>query len=196
MINLMPVTEALEHILAAVEEVTTESLPLTQSLNRVLAQNIQSEINLPPFPNSSMDGYALRSANSREASSHNPVQLRVIMDIPAGYFPDHAIADGEAARIMTGAPVPQGADAVIPVEDTDTHWKAGQHTPLVDAVTIVRPVGKGEYVRPIGENVQKNMTVLLAGTRLQPQDIGILVAIGITHVTVYRRPRICILTSG
>src|SRR5512145_742424 len=115
---LLSVAQARERILSHFQPVTTESLPLTECSNRVLAQDILAAIDLPPFDNSSMDGFAVRAQDVANATSDAPRSLRVVADIPAGSHPTISLKPGEAARIMTGAATPAGADAVVPVEDT------------------------------------------------------------------------------
>ncbi len=192
----MSVEVALEHILRQFEPLPPEKIAITAALGRVLAADIQAEINLPPFANSSMDGYAVRAADIATATPSTPTQLRVVMDIPAGVAPSQTLQTGEAARIMTGAPMPPGADAVIPVEDTDTNWQAGSDTALREKVAIFRAIEAGDYVRPAGESVQRGQTVLKAGTRLRPQDIGILAALGCAKIDVVRQPRVAIVSTG
>src|SRR6185503_4798042 len=131
--SLLSVDQARERILSHFQTVTTETLPLAGSSHRVLAQDIVAANDLPPFDNSSMDGFAIRAGDVAEATVDSPRSLRVIADIPAGSHPTISLAPGEAARIMTGAPIPTGADAVIPVEDTNFNDRdAG--TPAPEAV--------------------------------------------------------------
>ena len=192
----MTVEVALDHILGQITPLDSEAIALTEALGRVLADNIQATMNLPPFANSSMDGFAVRAEDTLNAAVDAPRQLRVVMDIPAGTAPTDTIQTGEAARIMTGAPMPPGANAVIPVEDTDTNWEAGSDTTLSDQVAIYRAVKMGDYVRPAGENVQQGETVLEKGTVLRPQDIGILAALGCGEINVIQQPRVAIVSTG
>src|SRR5690606_34006934 len=171
-------------------------IAITDALGRVLAQDIESTINLPPFANSSMDGDAVRAADISGASATAPARLRVVMDIPAGTAPEDTIRTGEAARIMTGAPLPDGADAVVPVEQTDSNWRAGGDIALAEQVGILQAAQPGDSVRPAGEDVHIGQTVLQAGTILRPQDIGILAALGHAQVAVVRQPRVAIVSTG
>ena len=196
MADLLSVDDALEQILSHVSVLPAETVSITQALGRVLARDITAEMNLPPFANSSMDGFAVRAADIATASPDTPVQLRVTMDIPAGTAPPHTVNAGEAARIMTGAPMPDGADAVVPVEQTDVEWQAGADIALPEQVRIFRRVEAGGYVRPAGEDVQAGQTVLQAATRLRPQDVGVLAALGQSQIEVMRQPRVVIVSTG
>lgn len=196
MADLLNVEAALAHILQKFNSLPSEQIALTHALGRVLAEDIVSDINLPPFANSSMDGYAVRAEDVSGASSESPVRLRVVMDIPAGSFPTETIGEGQAARIMTGAPLPDGADAVVPVEQTDSNWRAGGDIALAEQVGILQAARPGDSVRPAGEDVHIGQTVLQAGTILRPQDIGILAALGHAQVAVVRQPRVAIVSTG
>ncbi len=196
MSHLLNVDEALAQILETITTLTRERIPLSDSLNRILADDVISDVYLPPFANSSMDGYAIRAEDSESASYDHPVQLGVTMDIPAGVAPEGRLAGGESARIMTGAPVPEGANAIIPVEDTDDDWNKETLTDLPSHIQIYRQVNVGDYIRPIGENIKQGDIVLKAGTCIRPQDIGMLASIGQASVSVIRRPRVVILSTG
>ena len=193
--SLLSVDEARERILAQFQPVKTEILPLADSLQRVLAQDVRAADDLPLFDNSSMDGFALRAENVTGAAPASPRRLRVVTDIPAGSFPTIDIAPGEAARIMTGAPMPEGADAVVPVEDTDfDHRDAGTQAP--EYVAVQKAVRSGENVRPRGMDLHAGDVVLQAGRQLKPQDLGLLAMLGVSSVTIHRRPRVALLSSG
>lgn len=196
MADLFSVEDALNHILSKIHPLPAEVMPLTQGLGRVLADEVVSDINLPPFANSSMDGFAVRAADVQAASEAAPARLRVVMDIPAGAVPQAAIQPGEAARIMTGAPVPAGADAVVPVEDTDSGWQAGTDIALQESVGIRRATQPGANIRPAGEDVAVGQVVLQAGTVLRPQDLGILAALGRAQPDVVQQPRVAIVSTG
>ncbi|HEX2997975.1 MAG TPA: molybdopterin molybdotransferase MoeA, partial [Anaerolineales bacterium] len=192
---LLSVDQARERILSNFQPVTTETLSLAGCSHRVLAQDIRAANDLPPFDNSSMDGFAVRAADVLEASDVSPRSLRVVADIPAGSQPTISLAAGEAARIMTGAPMPAGADAVIPVEDTDFNNRdAG--TPAPDEVQIFKAAKSGANVRPRGMDILAGNIVLHKGRRLKPQDLGILAMLGFAKVRVYRRTRIALFSSG
>ena len=192
MADMMNVDQALERILATIVPCAAESCSLSQAHGRVLAEAVVAGLNLPPFANSSMDGYAIRADESTLATRDSPISLRVTQDIPAGLFPQIALQTGEAARIMTGAPLPEGADAIIPVEDTNAVWRESHP----DQIEIYRTVKTGDYVRPIGESIRAGDTVMPAGTLLRAAEIGMLAGLGETHVSVFGRPRVVILGSG
>jgi len=193
--SLLSVDQARERIMSHFQPVTTETLPLAGCSNRVLAQDITAPNDLPPFNNSSMDGFAVHAADVVDAATDSPRSLRVVADIPAGSHPTISLAPGEAARIMTGAPVPDGADAVIPVEDTDfDNREAG--TPAPDEVQIFKSAKPGANVRPRGMDLRAGEVVLYKGRVLKPQDLGLLAMLGFANVLVYRKPRIALFSSG
>jgi molybdopterin molybdotransferase len=194
--ELLPVDDALRRILSQIVTLPAEDAPVVQTLGRVLAEDIVARVNVPPFANSSMDGYAVRAGDVKGASRDAPVRLKVVMDIRAGLMPDHAVGPNQAARIMTGAPLPEGADAVIPVEQTDDRWASEGYAPLPDSVAVFRSPQPGDHVRPVGENIQAGQSVLRAGAVLRPQDIGVLVSVGLGRIPVVRQPRVAILSSG
>jgi molybdopterin molybdotransferase len=193
--GLLGVSVAQHRLLEAFSRVEKTQVPLTEAVGRILAEDIRSGLDLPPFANSSMDGFALRAADTALASRDRPLVLRVAADIPAGTFLDAPVLSGQAFRIMTGAPMPPGADAVIPVEDTSfTERQAGVKAP--QQVEIYRPADPGENIRPRGQDVQKGELVLPAGIRLRAQDIGLLAMLGQAHVLVHRRPRVAFFSTG
>ena len=192
--NLLSVREAQERILQKIRPVGQTHVPLDQAARRVLAQNIRADTDLPLFDNSSMDGFAVRAVDT----SASRVTLRVVADIAAGASLTSGysrLAPGEAARIMTGAPLPAGADAVIPVEETD-FTERGSGVPAPAQVTISRKVDAGENVRPRGSDVRAGQPVLAAHQRLRPQELGLLATLGAATVPVYEIPRVALLSSG
>ena len=191
----LTVAEALEAVLAGITVLPAETVPLLEALGRVLAEPVTAHDSLPPFANSSMDGYTLQASDSQSATNDRPVELRVIGDIAAGAVADITIIPGTAARIMTGAPLPPGADAVIPVEDTNEAWRE-KARPQLTTVQIRRAVQTGDYVRWPGEDVQAGQVVLAAGHLLRPQEIGVLASLGVSQVKVIMRPRVGILATG
>ena len=189
--NLLSVREAQERILQKVQPVGQTKFPLEHAARRVLAEDIRAATDLPNFDNSSMDGFAVRSQDA----SASRVTLRVVADIAAGASPTRSLSAGEAARIMTGAPLPPGADAVIPVEETDFSERgAGIAAP--EAVTLTRAVKAGENVRARGTDIRAGEVVLAQRRRLRAQDLGLLAMLGVADVPVYNLPRVALLSSG
>ncbi|ANF33172.1 molybdopterin molybdenumtransferase MoeA [Leifsonia xyli] len=173
------------------DEPMTESVPLDRALGRVTAAEVRSEVDLPLFRNSQMDGYAVRAADVRTA----PVALEVSGDIPAGHASPVSLIPGTALRIMTGAPVPTGADAIVPVEDTEL--VLGRDDDLAGAIVEIRRSRKrGEYVRERGSDLRRGEVLVPAATRLAPRHLAALAAAGVETVAVRARLRVGILTSG
>ncbi|MDQ3556085.1 MAG: molybdopterin molybdotransferase MoeA [Gemmatimonadota bacterium] len=187
------VGEARERILRTVLPLPAEWRPLEEALGRVLAEPLVSPIDLPLWDNSAMDGFATRADDVRGATPQKPRALRVVDDIPAGGFPSRTLQPGEAARIMTGAPLPGGADGVVRVEHTD--GGSGIGTPL-DSVHIGSDTDAGRNVRVRGEDVRRGSTVLRAGTVLGPAQIGVAASLGGARLPVFRRPVVAVLASG
>jgi len=192
---LLSVEQANQRILSQFQPVPTEKIPLSDCTNRILATDIISANDLPLFDNSAMDGFALRAGDSSNAAPASPVTLNVVADIPAGYKPTGSLAPGQAARIMTGAQMPDGADAVIPVEDTDFNDRSAGVAPP-KTVSITRPVHANENVRPRGMDVRTGDVILKAGIRINAQSVGILAMLGYPEIDVYKRPRVALLSSG
>jgi molybdopterin molybdotransferase len=184
---MLSVDEAQGAILAACSSLETIDLPLLEAHGCALAEAVVSEVAVPPFDNSAMDGYAVRAADTRGASPDSGVRLRVLGDLPAGQAPRHTVTAGTAIRIMTGAPVPPGADAVVMVEDTRADG---------DAVLLFDPATAGQHVRPAGEDVSPGQTILTAGRALDSAALAMLAAVGRGTARVVRRPRVAILTTG
>lgn len=193
--QLLSVSEALQRILATIQPLEAEAVALLSAQDRVLAQDVISDINLPPFANSSMDGYAVYAEDITTASSDAPASLTVSMDIPAGVFPNQPLRRGHAARIMTGAALPDGANAIVPVENTSPQWDKHTSAPP-PVIHVYHPSKHGDYIRPMGEDIQRKETVLKAGQVIRPADIGILAALGRHTVWVVQRPKVAILSSG
>jgi molybdopterin molybdotransferase len=191
----LTVADALNLVLNDVSLLPAEHVSLLDALGRVLAEPVLAFDSLPPFANSSMDGYALRAADVENASVEMPTELRVVADIAAGAVSNVILSPGTAARIMTGAPIPEGADAVIPVEDTNEPWRDAER-PLPDAILVKRIVKLGDYVRHVGEDIQAGQEVMTPGHMLRPQEIGVLAALGVSQVQVHRRPRVGVLSTG
>lgn len=183
----LTVSEACEAILRDVAPLDTESIALRQALGRVLAEDVRSPLALPPWDNASMDGYAVRADDTRGASATNPVSLRVVGTVAAGSSSTRVLAPGEAMRIMTGAPVPAGADSVVRIEDTD----AGE-----TSVRLLSDRDVLRNIRPRGEDVTKGEIAVANRTELHPGHVGLLASVGCATVRVYRRPRVAVLASG
>lgn len=194
-IDDLTVAEALAAVLANVSRLPAEPAEILDALGRVLDEPIHARDSLPPFANSSMDGYAVIAADLAEAAAGSPARLKVVTDIAAGTVSDVALTPGSVARIMTGAPLPAGADAVVPVEDTSEPWRDPER-PLPDYIDVHRRVEAGDYVRGRGEDIEAGQVVLEAGHLLRPQEIGVLASLGISQVRVVRRPRVGILATG
>lgn len=191
----LTVAEALSAILNAVSVLPAEEIPLDASLGRVLAEPVRAKDSLPPFANASMDGYAVRASDVANSGPEHPVALPVVADIAAGSIADQSLQPGTAARIMTGAPLPTGADAVVPVEDTSEPWRDPRR-PLPASVEVKRAVPAGAYVRYPGEDVRQGTVVLPAGRLVRPQEIGLMAALGVARLLVIRRPRVGVLATG
>ncbi len=196
MSQLLNVDTALEQILADMQPLDSECITLAESLDRVIAADIVAPLDLPPFDNSAMDGYAIRHEDSIKASGPQPVALRVTQDISAGATPTETLQPGQAARIMTGAPIPVGCSAVVPVEDTDDNWRKGSSPDPPGEVQIYDSYAYGANIRRQGENIKRGTTIMPAGTIIQPAEIGMLAAIGCARFEVVRKPKVVILGSG
>jgi molybdopterin molybdotransferase len=183
----LSVADASAHTLAGVSPLGSEAVALADSLGRVLAHDVRSPVTLPPWDNSSMDGFAVHAADVRGASAERPVRLRVIGTVAAGATSERPVERGEAVRIMTGAPVPPGADSVVRVEDTATD---GADVELRDDRDA------GANIRHAGEDVREGAIVLRAGTTIQAAHVGVLSSVGCAVPEVYRRPRVAILATG
>ena len=192
--SLLSVETAQQRILSHFQPVGTETISLEQCAGRVLAQDVIAS-DLPLFDNSSVDGFAVIAGDVAAASSSAPVELQVVADIPAGSSPTIQLAHGQAARIMTGAPLPNGANAVVMVEDSDFNERAAG-TAAPPRVKAFRPVAQGENVRPRGMDVRSGEKVMRPGQVIRAQDLGMLAMLGIAQVAVYQRPRIALLSSG
>ncbi len=180
---LLPVEEALRRILEGVSPLPAETVPLMRAQGRVLAEDVAATRDQPPFDASSMDGYAVRAEDVTEP----PVTLRVIGEAPAGHALDRAIGPGEAARIFTGGPLPEGADTVIMQEHTKRQG---------DAVTILKGAPKGTFVRPRGMDYRAGEVLLKAGWRLGARAINLAASLNRPTLKVRRRPRVAILATG
>lgn len=179
--------EALRLILDRVAPLPPRRLPLESLLGMAAAEDLVSAATVPPFTNSAMDGYAVRAIDLADASPEHSVRLRVLGDLAAGGVPLSAVGPGEALRIMTGAPMPEGADSVVPVEDTT---RGGD---WVETAKTLRP---GIHIRLAGEDLRPGQVLVKAGHGLRPGDLGVLAAAGFPTVAVHPRVRVAVLTTG
>lgn len=186
----LSVADAIERILAQASPLPTERIPLEQAMGRALAQDVVARYELPPWDNSGMDGYAVRAADVRGATPGESVRLRVTGAVLAGGDSGPEVHDGEAVRIMTGAPVPQGADSVVRVEDTDRESDAP------DVVQILGDRDVGRNIRPRGQDMKQGATVVRRGHAIGPGQVAAITAAGALDVEVYRRPSIALLPNG
>ena len=195
---MISVEEALERILSYVTLLEPEEKPILDALGQVLADDIISDINIPPLDNTAMDGYAVRAADTAGAHDASPVTLRVVGELAAGYLFDGEVAAGAAVRIMTGAPMPRGADAVVPFEETDepTGRTFGSFAKSRDVVGILKAADRGANIRRAAEDVREGQSILSKGAVLHPPQIGVLASLGRATVRVHRRPVVAILSTG
>jgi molybdopterin molybdotransferase len=184
---MMTVEEAREAILTRISVMDSEPMPLSITLGRVLAEDAVSPEDLPPFTNSAMDGYAVRAADTVGARDDASHRLQLVGEVPAGSVYAGVLTPGAAIRILTGAPLPAGADAVIQQELT----RAGP-----DWVEVLAEVAPGASVRPAGDDVRRGTQLVPKGTELGPSEIALLAALGVDPVRVTRRPRVAILATG
>jgi len=194
---MISVEEALEKILQEIDILGEESVPILDSLGQVLAEDIKSDINVPPLDNAAMDGYAVQSGDTQEASEESPKFLRVIDTVMAGSISESEVIPGTAIRIMTGAPVPKGADSVVQFENTDEEQrkKSAADQP-VSKVGILREAKPGLNIRRAGEVITKGATALRKGTVIRPAEIGLMASLGHGQVKVTRRPVVAVLATG
>jgi len=176
--------EALQIVLAEARRLEAVLVPLADALGGVLAEAAVADSDLPPFNKSAMDGYAVRAADVARL----PAELAVTEELPAGQSPTRPLEPGTCAKIMTGAPVPPGADLVVPVEDTER--------PTDGRVRILRVAPGRPHICPRGEDVRRGEAVLEAGRVLRPQEIGLLASVGCDRAAIYRRPRVAVLATG
>ena len=193
--DMLSVEDARERILGFFKVLDAETKPVLEALGQVLAESILGRFDIPYLDNSAMDGYAINSDSVTGASRTSPVTLQVIGSIAAGQLPRDQVTQGTAVRIMTGAPIPNGANAVVPFEDTDeTEHKSSGKKP--DKITVYLDVAPNTHIRPAGQDIKKGKNVLEMGTVLGPAEIGVLVSLGYNNVKVIRRPVVAILSTG
>jgi molybdopterin molybdotransferase len=184
---MIPYPEALSALLETTPHIGSEQVPIIKALGRVLREDIYSSYHIPPFTKATMDGYAVKSRDTARAKKERPILIDVIGDLPAGRVPGRTLRPGQAIRIMTGAPLPKGADAVVMVEDTEK---------AEGAVKIFRAVKRGDNIGKAGEDVRKGERVIARGTKIGPAEMGMLSACGKSRIRVSRIPRAAIIITG
>ena len=184
---MVSVDEALSRILNRIQILGFEKVDIITSLGRIIGEDIFVPRDIPPLDNSAMDGYAVRATDIKGASRKNPISLKVIEELPAGALPQMSVTKGEAVRIMTGAPIPKGADTVVMVEDTE---KVGE------GVRVFQGIPPGENIRRAGEDVKKNDRVISKGAVIRAAEVGMLASVGRAFVSVHQRPVVAILCTG
>ena len=192
--DMLEVEDALACILAHFAPLDAVELPTLECLGLALAEDVASPLNLPPLANSAMDGYAVRHADIAAADDAPPT-LAVSSAVAAGQVSDDTVTPGNAIRIMTGAPVPNGADTVVPFEETDELERRGRGETL-DAIAIRKALPLGSNVRPAGEDISAGELALPAGTIIRPAEAGVMASLGLSKARVIRRPVVAVLSTG
>jgi len=185
--GLLSVEEARERILSRIEPLAPLDVPLTEAHGCVLAREVVAGEDVPSFASSAMDGFAVRAADVAGAAPTAPVELRIVGRAPIGRAPEGTVGHGEAIRIATGAPIPAGADAVVPIEDCEVEG---------ERVRVLAPVPEGKHVRPAGEDLRAGEVLVPAGRRLGAPELGLLAAAGAAQVSIHPRPRVVVLSTG
>ena len=193
--DMLSVEVALERILSYVSPLAPEEQPLLDALGQTLAEDVTSPLDLPPLDNSAMDGFAVHYVDTAGAGPNNPIELPVIGYVAAGSLPEVDLQPGTAIRIMTGAPIPPGPDAVVPFEDTDEVQRKASGRGL-ERIAIMQEVQRFTNLRPAGEDLRQGDTVLHSGVILRPGEIGVLASVGRERVQVLRRPTVAVLSTG
>lgn len=195
---MISVEEALERILSHVAILDPEERPILDALGQVVDEDVVSDIDIPAFDNTAMDGYAVRASDTDGASEASPVTLRVIGELAAGYVFDGEVAPGTAVRIMTGAPMPRGADAIVPFEETDEPEgrSFGSFAKSRETVGVRKAARPGANIRYAAEDVRKGQPIIPKGSVLHPARIGVLASLGRRTVRVHRRPVVAVLSTG
>ena len=188
--SLLPLADAQERVWSTIEPMGAVTVPIGESRGLVLAQKVTAQENIPPFANTGMDGFAVRAADTEGASPEAPVSLQIAGTIAAGAVADRPLEAGEAMRIMTGAPIPEGADAVIMVELTSTDG------PDATTVQCNAPVGPGNHVRPSGDDLVAGTELFEPGLVITPAHIGMFATLGLQQVDVIQRPRVGVFSTG
>lgn len=184
---MIPLEEAQNLILATVPRLPTVAVPLSEALGLVAAEALSATEPIPPFANTGVDGYAVQAADTAGATAESPVRLRIVDELPAGKAPSVPVGPGEAIRIMTGAPVPEGADAIVMVEDTSADG---------DVVSVARAARPGDHVRAAGGDLEVGDVAIPAGTVLGPAGLGVVTSLNRSTAPVVRRARVAVLSTG
>ncbi|HNS04766.1 MAG TPA: molybdopterin molybdotransferase MoeA, partial [Candidatus Saccharicenans sp.] len=184
---MIPYEQARKLVIEKAKLLGQEVVTLDEALGRVVAKDISSKINVPPFRNSAMDGYAVRSEDTKQAKRENYVSLKLVAAQPAGDYFRKRIRNGKTVKVMTGAPVPAGADAVVPLEEVEQRG---------EQILIRREIKPGENIREAGEDVKKGEIIIRKGSVLKTPELGLLAACGFTQVSVYRRPQVAVIITG
>ena len=189
--------EARDNVLSRVKPLAPIEVATRRSLGLATAERVASPEDNPPFANSAVDGFAVRASDTRKASKDNPAQFTVVANRPAGHMDATRIQPGQATRIMTGAPIPEGADTIVMLEDTDS-WddRTGRSRSDGSTVAIYRPAEPGQHVRPRGEGIHSGDTLLEPGHVIRSAEIGLLVSVGLETIQVHPKPRVAVLSSG
>ncbi len=185
--SLLPLDDAIAEVTAAARPLAAERVPIDRAVDRISAEGVAAAEDVPGFDNSAMDGFALRAADTAEASDGRPARLRVTGESRAGSPFGGVVGAGEAARISTGAVLPEGSDAVVPIEQADDGG---------DVVHVRSPAPAGQHVRRAGEDIVAGTEVLSSGTRLGPAELGVLASVGVAAVACARQPATTVLTTG
>ncbi len=193
--DMLSVEEARDKVLALTPVLEAEEVPLLEAQGQVLAEDAVASFDIPPLDNSAMDGYAVRHADIEGATPQRSKLLRVTGYVAAGQIPRTTVSEGTAVRIMTGAPIPPGADTVVPFEETDEVERSAAGRPI-DEVMVRKGVPRGEFVRRAAEDVAKGDATLVKGAVLRASEIGVLASLGYGSVKVVRRPVIAVLATG
>jgi molybdopterin molybdotransferase len=184
---VIPVEEAIQVIMKSIQILGLEKVDILSSLGRILGEDIYAPYHIPHWDNSAMDGYAVIHKDIGYASSENPAKLKVVEDLPAGYTSKNKLERGEAIRIMTGAPIPEGSDTVVMVEDTQREG---------NQVKIFKAISRGENIRKAGEDVRKGTLVMPSGSIIRPAEIGMLASLKRSFIFVYQKPTVAVISTG
>lgn len=195
--DMIPVEDARARILSYFARLPIERRAPLDALGQVLAEDVLAPFDIPPRDNTAMDGYAVRAEDTTGATQDQPISLKVTADLAAGYVLDTPVEAGEAVRIMTGAPMPPGADSIVPFEETDEPLrKPSERAQRAETVQVLKAAEPGANIRYRAEDITRGSTVLPAGRVLRASEIGVLASIGSVEVSVYRRPVVAILSTG